>query len=100
MKNFHIKETRTLQYIFDHVSYLKRNMTQNTSFLSLCLITCNLGHKTCRLFHVLAQFLFTTSETELDYYHQKVSVRDVSQAAGRPKTKDLRKLKNFENAWI
>ena len=25
----------------------------------------------CRLFHVLAQFPFTTSERELDYYHQK-----------------------------
>ena len=25
-----------------------------------------------RLFQVLAQFLFTTSEIELDYYHQKV----------------------------
>ena len=24
--------------------------------------------------HLLAQFLFTASETELDYYHQKISV--------------------------
>ena len=26
-------------------------------------------------FHFLAQFPFTTSETELDYYHQKVNAR-------------------------
>ena len=25
-------------------------------------------------FHVLAQFLFSTSETDLDYYHQKVNL--------------------------
>ena len=27
----------------------------------------------CRLFQVLTQFMFTTSETEVDYYHQKVN---------------------------
>ena len=27
-----------------------------------------------KLFHVLAQFLFTIRETELDYYHQKAGV--------------------------
>ena len=51
---------------------------------------CNFGQKVCRLFHVLAQFLCTTSETEVDYYHQKVNVR----ASERLK-KDLRKLGNF-----
>ena len=35
----------------------------------------NLAQNICRLFHFLAQFFFTTSETELDYYHQKVSAR-------------------------
>ena len=39
----------------------------------------NLRQKVRRLFHVLSQFLFTTSEMELDYYHQKVNVRDASQ---------------------
>ena len=29
----------------------------------------NLGQNTYRLFHFLAQFVLTTSETELDYYH-------------------------------
>ena len=35
----------------------------------------NLGQNICRLFHFLAQFFFTTSETELDYHHHKVSTR-------------------------
>ena len=34
----------------------------------------NLEQKICRLFHNLAQFLLTTSETELDYDHQKMNV--------------------------
>ena len=32
-------------------------------------------------FHALAQFPFTTSESELDYYHQKVDVKVASQIA-------------------
>ena len=48
--------------------------------------TCNLGQNIWRLFHILAKFVFTTSETELDYYHQKVNVRVVSQVAERLKT--------------
>ena len=47
----------------------------------------------CRLFHVLARFLFFTSEIERDYYHQKVNVR----VAKLLKTLDLRKLGNFKN---
>ena len=35
----------------------------------------NFGQNICRLFHVLAQFAFTTTETELEYYCQKVNVR-------------------------
>ena len=34
----------------------------------------NLGQNIWGLFHVLAQFLFLISETELDYYHKKVRV--------------------------
>ena len=52
----------------------------------------NLAQPICRLFHFLEQFFFTTSETELSYYHQKVSV----WVAERLKNKDLRKLKNFK----
>ena len=47
-------------------------------------------------FSLFAQFLFTTSETELGYYHQKVNVRVASRAAERLKTWDLRKLGNFK----
>ena len=35
----------------------------------------NHGQNICKLFLVLAQFSFATSETELDYYHQNVIVR-------------------------
>ena len=43
----------------------------------------NLAQNICRLFHFLAQFLFTTSKAELDYYHQKINVRVTSQVAER-----------------
>ena len=46
------------------------------------------GQNICRLFHFLAKFVFTTSETELDYYHQKVN----GWVAERLKTYDLRKI--------
>ena len=35
----------------------------------------SLGQNTSRFFYFLAQFLFTTRETELDFYDQKVNVR-------------------------
>ena len=48
-----------------------------------------------RLF--LVQFFFTTSETEPDYYHQKVNIGVASRVAEQfKKTKDLRKLGNFK----
>ena len=46
----------------------------------------NVRQNICRLFRVLSQFFFTTSETELDYYHQRVSVRVASRVAERLKT--------------
>ena len=46
----------------------------------------NNGQNICRLFHVLEKLLFTTSESELDYYHQKVIVPDSSQVVERLKT--------------
>ena len=56
----------------------------------------DLGQNIWRLFHFSAQFFFTTSETELGYYHQKVNVRVASRVAERLKTYDLRKLGNFK----
>ena len=46
----------------------------------------NLGQNICNLFNFLVQFLFTTSETELDYYHQKINVRVALQVAEQLKT--------------
>ena len=43
-------------------------------------------NKTFALFHFLAQFLFTKSEMELDYYHHRVNVRVAEQVAERLKT--------------
>ena len=49
--------------------------SQNFVIISCHTDTYNLGQNICGLFYVLAQFLFTTSETELNYYHQKVNAR-------------------------
>ena len=51
----------------------------------------NLGQNICNLFNFLVQFLFTTSETELEYYHQKINVRVALQVAEQLKT-----LRNFK----
>ena len=56
---------------------------------------CNLGQNICRL-HFLAQFVLITSETELNYYHQKVNVRVASRVVERIKTEGLGKLGNFK----
>ena len=56
----------------------------------------------CRQCHVSAQFCFTKSESELDYYHQKVNVRVVSGVVGRLRPRVLgnwipkKALKNLE----
>ena len=46
----------------------------------------NLGQHIWRLFPYLAYFVFTTSEMELDYHHQKVKVRVASRVAERLNT--------------
>ena len=45
----------------------------------------NLGQNIWRFFHFLAQYFLTTTETDLDYYHQKVSVRVASRVADHRK---------------
>ena len=45
----------------------------------------NPGQNICRRFHFLARFLSTTSDTELDYYHKKKSVRVASRVPKRLK---------------
>ena len=56
----------------------------------------NVGQNICRLFHFLVQFFFTTTETELNYYHQKVNVQVASQVA-----EDLGsyKIKKFDGEY-
>ena len=49
-----------------------------------------------RLVHVLAQFLFTTIELELRYYHQKVNVQVALRVAEGIKTQDCCELGNFK----
>ena len=54
-----------------------------SNILSMNLALDNLEQNIWKLFHVLAQFLFTRREIELDYYHQKVKFQE-----------------NLWNAWI
>ena len=62
----------------------------------------NLEQNICRLFHFLAQFLVTTSETELDYYTTEWKYelphelpKDLSKLGNLRKLGTLRKLENF-----
>ena len=52
-------------------------------YLENSAISTILDKSICRLFHFLIQFFFTTSETELDYYHQKMNAWDGSRVAER-----------------
>ena len=56
----------------------------------------NRGKNICRLVHVFAQFLFTTSESKLDYYHQKVNMCVASRNDELQKTYELKKLETFK----
>lgn len=51
----------------------------------------NHGKIFAELFHILAQVPFTISESEIDYYYQKVNVRVASRVIDR-----LRILENFK----
>ena len=56
----------------------KRSSLQKWIATEMNLLDVPSRKKICRLFHVLAPFFFTVSETELDYYRQNVNVRVVS----------------------
>ena len=71
-------------------------LSNYAKMLFFLFLNFNLGQNIWRLFHFLAQCFFTTSEADLDYYHQKVSVRVASPVAERLKTSDLRKLGTFK----
>ena len=59
-----------LAYFFKlfNVIFFKKNLT-------VWLLNVNHRQHICKLFLVFAQFPFTKSESELDYYYQKVNVR-------------------------
>ena len=48
------------------------------------------------LFHILAQVPFTTSERELDHYHQKVNIQVASRGSEQLKTFEI--LENYEGS--
>ena len=52
--------------------------------------------KHLQTFSLLAQFVHTTSEMELDYHHQKVNVRVASRVSERLMTQEIRKLRSFK----
>ena len=95
--HFLLKSRSRRSQIFVKIGVLKNFANFAGKHLCWSLFLINLGQNIWRLFHVLTQFLFTASETELDYYHQKVNVRVASRVAEPPKTYyDLRRLVNFK----
>ena len=56
----------------------------------------NFGQNICRISHVLAQFLFTTSDTEPDYYQQEVNVRVALRVVERLNNWDFMKFVKFK----
>ena len=95
--HFLLKNRSRRSQIFVKIGVLKNFANFAGKHLCWSLFLINLGQNIWRLFHVLTQFLFTASETELDYYHQKVNVRVASRVAEPPKTYyDLRRLVNFK----
>ena len=63
---FSTKNGRFLGFKCMFEQKLKRKFTENH------------GQNICRLFHFLAQTLYTTSEIELGYYHQEKNVQVAS----------------------
>ena len=55
----------------------------------------NPGHNTLKLYNILVQIRFTTSNMKLDIYYSKLSIRVSSRVAERLKTYDPRKLGNI-----
>ena len=60
------------------------------------LFTYTLEQNIKRLFNIFTQFPFTRSETELDHYHDIVSLRVASRAAERLKTKSSWEMRKLE----
>ena len=56
----------------------------------------NLKKNICRFFHFLVQFLFTTSETELDFHYEAMNTHVASLFSKPFRHQDLWKLENFK----
>ena len=76
-------ELRKINSFRSFKSKIKACRPENCPFAKFTQKTHNLGQNICRLFHFLAQFVFITTETELDYYHQKVNERVASRVGFR-----------------
>ena len=66
-------------------------INQGSKKQNFCEEKYNHGHNIMRIFDVLRNFPFTTSETKPDYWY----IRVASRVAKRLKTLDLRKLGKF-----
>ena len=82
---------------FSYFMCFEKHFKQNScSFCSICsLFIYNQFHNILRLFDVLPNFSFTTSETMCGYYLRTWYIRVVSQVTERLRTWDLRKLGNI-----
>ena len=56
----------------------------------------NHGENICRTLYILAQFLFPTSEREIDYYQQKVNSQTAQRVAERPKTQEFPEIRGTD----
>ena len=77
MKRFYFFSTKNC--LFFGFQGIFKQIKSNSKIFSL-------GQNICRIFHFLAQFFFTTSETKLDYYQHRVHVRVALKVTERLKT--------------
>ena len=84
------------KFTFVTINPYKRPSSQKWTSTEMNLLNVPSWKKICRLFHVLASFFFTTTETELDYYRQKVNVR---VACLKSYWTTYRKLGNFKKIF-
>ena len=76
-------------FYYDHLR-ISRLIVLSSDAKVVFLTRCTLGQNIYRLFHFVAQFRLTTSETKVDYYHQKVNVRVTQPSNQKP---------NFDVFW-
>ena len=92
------KNAHAVQYVhYDSFNAWNYKVSWIRGLVTRAKCICTILDKIFKDFFIfLAQFVFTASELELNYYHQKVHVRVASRVAERLKTRDLTKLGNFK----